>query len=135
VALEGVVNALRSIHAALVPGGVILDTQPISEHPPVSAAGRELGTLAMRAWGTTIGAIDRLVTETIDDGLFTLDAEHRFVVTDTFDDGREFVEAVSAWQGTRIPHVLARQGIVAPPPISVDQEVRLGGLRASPRAR
>jgi hypothetical protein len=129
------VNALRRIHAALVPGGIILDTQPISAHPPVNAAGRELGTLDMRAWGTTIEAIDRLVAETIDDGLFTLDAEHRFVVTDTFDDGREFVQAVSAWQGTRIPHALARRGIVAPPPISVDQEVRLRVLRVLPPAQ
>jgi hypothetical protein len=85
------VDALRRIHAALVPGGIILDTQPISVQPPVNAAGRELGTLDMRAWGATIEAIDRLVTQTIDDGLFALDAEHRFVVTDTFDDGREFV--------------------------------------------
>jgi hypothetical protein len=129
------VDALRRIHAALVPGGIILDTQPISAHPPVTAAGRELGTLDMRAWGTTIEAIDRLVTQTIDDGLFALDAEHRFVVTDTFDDGREFVEEASGWQGTRIPHVLERRAIVAPPPISLDQEVRLRVLRALPQAQ
>jgi hypothetical protein len=128
------VNALRRIHAALVPGGIILDTQPISVDPPVNAAGRELGTLDMRAWGTTIEAIDRLVTQTIDDGLFTLDAEHHFVVTDTFDDGREFVEAVSGWQGTRIPDALARLGIAAPPPITVDQEVRLRVLRVLAQA-
>jgi hypothetical protein len=128
------VDALSRIHAALVPGGIILDTQPISVHPPVTAAGRELGTLDMRAWGTTIDAIDRLVTQTLDDGLFALDAEHRFVVTDTFDDGREFVAEASGWQGTRIPHVLERRAIVAPPPISVDQEVRLRVLRALPQA-
>ena len=128
-------NALRTLHAALVPGGIILDTQPISVHPPVNAAGRELGTLDMGAWGTTIEAIDRLVTETIDAGRFALDAERRFVVTDSFDDGREFVEAVSGWQGTRIPRALVQRAIAAPPPISVDQEVRLRVLRVLPRAQ
>jgi hypothetical protein len=127
------VNALRRIHAVLVPGGIVLDTQPISAHPPVKAAGHELGTLDMREWRTTIDAVDRLLAETIDDGLFVLDAEHRLVVTDTFDDGREFVEAVSRWQGTRISRALARRGTVAPLPISVDQEVRLRVLRALPR--
>lgn len=128
-------DALRRIHAALVPGGIILDTQPISAQPPVTAAGSGLGTLDMSAWGTTIEAIDRLVTQTIDDGLFALDAEHRFVVTDSFDDGREFVEEASGWQGTRTPYALERRAIVAPPPISVDQEVRLRVLRALPQAR
>ena len=49
--------------------------------------------------------------------------------------GSEFVEAVSGWQGTRISLALARRGIVAPAPISVDQEVRLRVLRALPQAQ
>jgi hypothetical protein len=112
---------------------LVLDSQPISARPPVKAAGRELGTLDMREWSTTIDAVDRLVAETIDDGLFVLEAEHRFVVTDTFDDGREFVEEVSRWQGTRIPRAVTQKAAVSPPPISVDQEVRLRLLRALPR--
>jgi hypothetical protein len=123
------VNALRRVHAVLVPGGLVLDTQPVSAHPPVTAAGRELGTLDMRAWGTTIEAIDRLVAETIGDGLFVLDAEHRFVVTDTFDDGREFVEAVRGWQGTRISRALARRGGAGRRRATTDQR-RSGGAAA-----
>ena len=72
-----------------------------------------LGTLDMRAWRRTIDAVDRLVAETIDDGLFGLDAEHTVVVTDTFDDREEFVEAVRGWQGTRISRALARRGAVS----------------------
>jgi hypothetical protein len=93
-----------------------------------------LGTLDMRAWRRTIDAVDRLVAETIDDGLFGLDAEHTVVVTDTFDDREEFVEAVRGWQGTRISRAL-RRGAVSPPPVTVDQEVRLRVLRVLPRAR
>ena len=125
-------NALRRIHAVLVPGGLVLDTQPISARPPVTAADGVLGTLDMRAWGTTIEAVYRLVGATIDEGLFVLDAEHRFVVTDSFDEGREFVDAVRGWQGTRVSRALSRRAAVSPPPIRVDQEVRLRVLRALP---
>ena len=127
-------NALRRIHAVLVPGGLVVDTQPVSARPPVEAGGIELGTLDMREWGRTIDAIDRLVAETISEGgLFTFEAERRFIVADTADDGPALVEAVSAWQGTRVPDALARRIALAPLPISVRQEVRLRLLRALPR--
>ena len=126
-------NALRRIHAALVPDGLVVDTQPVSARPMVEAGGLQLGTLDMREWRTTIEAVDRLVGATIDEGLFVLDAEHRFVVPDSFDEGREFVDAVRGWQGTRVSRALSRRAAVSPPPIRVDQEVRLRVLRALPR--
>jgi hypothetical protein len=58
VPVEGVVNALRTLHAALVPGGLVVDTQPVSTHPPVEADSGELGTLDMREWGRTSQEID-----------------------------------------------------------------------------
>jgi hypothetical protein len=99
------VNALRRIHAALVPGGLVVDTQPVSARPSVEAGGVEVGTLDMHEWRGTIDAVDRLVAETIDDGLFALQAESEFVVTDGFDDGPEMLESVSGWRGTRIRFV------------------------------
>jgi hypothetical protein len=77
------VNALRRIHAALVPDGLVVDTQPVSARPRVEAGGLQLGTLDMREWRVTIDAVDALVAETIDDGLFVLEAERSFMVTDT----------------------------------------------------
>jgi hypothetical protein len=68
------VNALRRLHAALVPGGLVIDTQPISARPPVEADGIALGTLDMRAWRRTVDAVDRLVAETIDVGLFSVES-------------------------------------------------------------
>jgi hypothetical protein len=127
------VNALRRIHAVLVPGGLVIDTQPISARPPVEADGIELGTLDMREWRRTIDAIDRLVAVTIDYGLFAVEAERRFIVADTADDGAALVDAVSRWQGTTVSHALARRIRAATPPIDVHQEVRLRLLRALPR--
>ena len=123
-------NALRRIHAALVPNGLVVDTQPVSARPRVEAGGRQLGTLDMREWRVTIDAIDGLVAETIDAGLFARESARSFIVADTFDDGSELVESVSGWRGTRIPRALARRAAAATPPITVHQEVRLQLLRA-----
>jgi hypothetical protein len=48
------VNALRRIHAALVPGGLVVDTQPVSARPSVEAFGVELGTLDLGALALSI---------------------------------------------------------------------------------
>jgi hypothetical protein len=135
VPLEGVVNALRRIHAVLVSGGLVVDTQPVSARPPVEADGRELGTLDMREWRKTIDAVDRLAARTIDDGLFAMEEERCFTLADTSDDGRALVKEVSGWQGTSVPEALARRIAEATPPISVHQEVRLRRLRALPSER
>jgi hypothetical protein len=128
------VSALRRIHAALVPDGVVVDTQPVSARTTVEAGGRQLGTLDMREWRVTIDAVDALVAETIGAGLFAMEVERCFTVADTSDDGPGLVESVSGWQGTSVPNALARRIEAATPPISAHQEVRLRLLRARPRA-
>jgi hypothetical protein len=125
VPLGGVVNALHAIHRALAAGGLVIDTQPVSARPAVEAGGAVLGTLDMSDWRATIDAVDRRVDEVIDEGLFAVDAERRFVVTDTYDSGAELVEAVSGWQGTRISRTLTRRVTAAAPPAAVHQQVRL----------
>ena len=94
-------HALREVHRVLAPGGLLVDTQPISPRPPVDAKGARLGTLDMRDWRATIDAIEEQVQRVLADGLFTLDVERSLVVSETFDNGPELVETVSNWQGTR----------------------------------
>jgi hypothetical protein len=132
VPLEGVVNALHRIHKALRPDGLVVDTQPVSARPRVDAGGAVLGTLDMSAWRGTIDAIDRLVSEVIDEGLYVLEAERHFIVTDTYNSGAELIESVSGWQGTRISRGLARRVATAPPPLAVHQQVRLRLLASRP---
>jgi len=123
------VHALHNIHAALVPDAMLVDTQPVSVHPPVSADGVELGALDMREWLETIIAVDELIAETLAGGLYELKHEQQFTVSDTFDDGPECVETVSGWRGTHVPAALAVRIRAARPPITVAQEVRLRLLR------
>jgi hypothetical protein len=123
------VHALRNIHAALVPDAILVDTQPVSAHPPVSTDGVELGALDMRDWLETIIAVDELIAETLAAGLYELKHKQQFTVSDTFDDGPECVETVSGWRGTHVPAALAARIRAAQPPITVAQEVRLRLLR------
>jgi hypothetical protein len=130
VPVEGVVNALRTIHAALVPGGLVVDTQPLSAQPPVAADTGELGTLDMRDWARTIEEIDGRIEATIRQGLLALLEERSFVVTDSFADGAEMLATVRAWQGTSIPPVLEARVASQTGPVDVHQDIRLRLLRA-----
>lgn len=123
-------NALHRIHAALEPGGLVVDTQPVSTQPPVASAGRRLGELDMREWGALIDQIDGLVCAVIDEGLFAVEHEREVIVTDTYDTGDEILETVGDWKGTRIPHGLAQRLTATATPVSVHQTVRLRVLKA-----
>jgi hypothetical protein len=126
------VHALRNIYAALVPDGMVVDTQPVSAHPPVAADGVTLGTLDMRDWSDTIQAIDKLFAETIADGLYELQHESRLVVTDSFDSGPECLEVVAGWRGARVPAGVATELAAATTQVTVEQQVRLRLLRRVP---
>ena len=122
-------HALRQLHAALVPGGIVVDTQPLSPDSPVEDAGRRLGRLDMREWRQTIDAVDARIAQAIEAGLFAIDGERVVEVADEFDSGAEFLEVVGGWRGTRIPASVAERVAVARPPVRVIQDVRLRVLR------
>jgi hypothetical protein len=124
------VHALRRIHAALVPGGVVVDTQPVSPRPPVTTPAGELGTLDMRGWAGIVDAVDERVALAVDEGLFAIATEPSFVVADTFDSGPAVVETVKNWQGTTIPRPLGARLAEQSGVVRVHQEVRLRLLRA-----
>ena len=109
---------------------MLVDTQPVSPQPPVAAAGCLIGQLDMRDWLKTIEAVDALTAETVEAGLYSIEHEQRFTVTDSWDSGPECAETVAGWQGTRLPDGLAKRIAAASPPLTVDQEVRLRLLRA-----
>jgi hypothetical protein len=124
------VNALRRVHSALVRGGLVVDTQPVSPHPPVEAGGERLGALDMREWAGTIAAVDELTATTFDEGLFSIEHERSFVVSDTFDSGADFLDVVPEWRGTDVSDDLRRCAEAAKRPLSVHQDIRLRLLRA-----
>jgi hypothetical protein len=126
------VHALRNIHAALAADGILVDTQPVSASPPVVLDGVELGSLDMHEWLDTIHAVDERFAETIAAGLYELEHESWFLVTDTFDNGPECLEIVSGWRGTRVSFGVSRRLATATSRVSVQQKVRLRLLRRAP---
>ena len=118
-------RALRNIHAALAADGILVDTQPVSASPPVASDGGELGPLDMREWLDTIHAVDERFAETIAAGLYELEHESWFVVTDSYDNGPECLETVSGWRGTRVPSGVAQRLAATTSAVTVQQEVRL----------
>lgn len=125
-------NALRRIHAALVPGGVVVDTQPVSPAPSVTRPdGSELGALDMRGWRKIIAAVDERVDEVVDEGLFTSTLGPSFQVADTFDNGPAVADTVKEWEGTVVPPALADALARRDGPVQVHQDVRLRLLRAT----
>lgn len=123
--MEGVVDALRMLEEALVPGGKLVDTQPLSPRPSVFSLHERLGSLDMREWAQKIRSVDEQVDRALAERIFDLENEQRFIVTDAFDGGDECVEIVSEWGGTRVSRSLATRIRRAPPPITVDEEIRL----------
>jgi hypothetical protein len=123
------VHALRNIHAALALDAILVDTQPVSASPPVASNGGELGTLDMRDWRETIQAVDERFADTIAAGLYELEHESWFVVTDTYENGPECLETVSGWRGTRVPSGVAQRLAATKSAVTVQQEVRLRLLR------
>ena len=125
-------HALRNIHTALAADGILVDTQPVSASPRVASDGGELGSLDMHEWLDTIHAVDERAAEAIAAGLYELEHESWFVVTDTFDNGSECLNIVTGWRGTRVPLGVSQQLAAAASRVSVQQEVRLRLLRRAP---
>ena len=125
-------HALRNIHAALAPDGILVDTQPVSARSPVASEGSELGTLDMHDWLDTIHAVDERFAETVAAGLYELEHESWFVVTDTYGNGPDCLEIVSGWRGTSVSPEMTQRLAAATSRASVQQEVRLRLLRRAP---
>jgi hypothetical protein len=125
-----VVHALRNIRAALRRGGIVVDTQPISGRPPIQSDGAEIGTLNMTEWARIIGDVDERVSGALAHGLFSIEDETTFTVTDEYEDGHEFLSTASDWIGTTVDPDVRRRAAGLPGPVLLHQEIRLRVLRA-----
>jgi hypothetical protein len=79
----------------------------------------------MREWARTIASVDEQIDRGLAEGLFAIQAERRFVVTDSFDSGDECVDEVREWAGTKVPRPLAAKIRAVRLPITLEQNVRL----------
>ena len=97
------VDALTRIHAALVPGGVLVDTQPVGPRLPVTLDGEPIGELEDEEWLEIVAAVDTEIEKVLAAGVFELRNEERYSVVHEFGSGRECLDVVAGWAGTNVP--------------------------------
>jgi hypothetical protein len=120
-----VVDALTRLHAALVPGGTLVDTQPVSLRLPVALAGEPIGELEDDEWLEIVAAVDAATERALAAGLFELRHEERYAVVHEFGSGAECLDEVGTWAGTRIPAEIAARLEPSQVRTTVEHDVRL----------
>jgi hypothetical protein len=120
-----VVDALTRIHAALVPGGVLVDTQPVSLRLPVTLGGEPIGDLEDDEWLETVAAVDVEIEKAVVAGLFEPKHEERYRVVHRFGSGSECLDEVSSWGGTTVPADIAAHLAEGVGTATVEHDVRL----------
>lgn len=119
------VDALTRIHAALVPGGVLVETTPVSLRLPVFLDDEPVGELEDDEWLETVAAVDDEIQKTVAAGLFELRHEERYGIVHEFGSGDECLEVVGSWGGTNVPAAVAARLEHAPGRATVEHDVRL----------
>ena len=119
------VDALTRLHAALVPGGVLVDTQPVGLRLPVALDGEPVGELEDDAWIKMVAAVDAEIDKALGSGLFELRHEERYVVVHEFGSGADCLEVVGDWAGTTVPAEVAARLERGEGRATVEQETRL----------
>jgi hypothetical protein len=120
-----VVDALTRIHAALVPDGVLVDTQPVSPRLPVALDGEPIGELEDDEWLEMVAAVDAELEKALAAGLFELLHEERYAVVHEFGSGDECLEVVGSWAGTEVPAEVTGRLQHASARTTVEHDVRL----------
>ena len=119
------VDVLTRIHAALVPDGVLVDTQPVSPRLPVTLDGEPIGELDDEEWLQTVAAVDAETDKALSAGLFELRHEERYLVLHEFGSGEECLEVVGSWAGTQVPPEVALHLEGSSGRVTVEQGTRL----------
>jgi hypothetical protein len=120
-----VVDALTRIHAALTPGGVLVDTQPVSLRLPVALDSEPIGELKDEEWLEMVAAVDTELDRTLAAGLFELRHEERYSIVHEFGSGDECLDVVASWAGTEVPAAVVARLQHSALPATVEHDVRL----------
>ena len=120
-------RALRKIHQALVPGGVLLDMHPIPPPTRAEVGGRSLGEFDDAEFWEIVVATEAPLEAT---DLFAFEAEIEFDWLERYDSGAELLEDLKSWESLRVPRALATRIRKAEPPVDLWERVVLRSFRA-----
>jgi hypothetical protein len=122
------VNALRQIHQALVPGGVLLDMHPVPPSTRAEVGGSSLGEFDDAEFMHLVANAEADLERT---GLFARESEIEFDYRERYDDPAQLVEDITdGWEGCRIPAGLEARILAAEGPVDIWERVVLRRFRA-----
>jgi hypothetical protein len=124
------VHALRQIHQALVPGGVLLDMHPVPPPTRAEIRGESLGEFDDSEFMEIVAASEARIE---DSGLFTRESELEFDYLERYDDPAQLLEDIKEdWEGCRIPPELEARILEAGEPVDLWERVVLRRFTRSP---
>jgi SAM-dependent methyltransferase len=122
------VHALRQIHRALVPGGILLDMHPIRPATRAEVGGVSLGDFDDAEFFEIVDSTEQPLAES---DLFALEEEVEFDYLERYEDGEQMLEDVKDWEGCRTPPDLAERIRRAEPPVDLWERVVLRRFRTT----
>jgi hypothetical protein len=116
----------------LTPDGLLLDMHPIPPSMHAFAQGRDLGVVDQREFFRLVRATERELARTVEQGLFTLEAETELDVIERFDSLDELFETVDEWENIHMSKRLRTRLRHATPPVDLHERLTLRRYRATP---
>ena len=124
-------HALRQIHQALVPGGVLLDMHPVPPSTRAEVRGESLGEFDDAEFMELVAAGEAKIEHS---GLFTRESELEFDYLERYDEPVQLLEDIKeGWEGCRIPAELEQRILEADEPVDIWEHVVLRRFRALPK--
>jgi hypothetical protein len=122
------VHALRQIHQALVPEGVLLDMHPIPPSTRAEVRGESLGAFDDSEFMEIVAAGEAKLEGS---GLFTRESELEFEYRERYDDAAELIEDITeSWEGCEVPPDRERRILAADGPVDIWERVVLRRFHA-----
>jgi hypothetical protein len=103
------VYALRQVHRALVPEGLLLDIHPLGYEFAVLAGERGVGFVDTTEFRGVLEAMNECVDASVAEGLFEEVRSLRRHVIERFDTAAEALEEADSWDNLRLPPAVRRQ--------------------------
>ena len=124
-------HALRQIHQALVPGGVLLDMHPVPPSTRAEVRGENLGEFDDAEFMQIVVNAEAEIERR---GLFTRESEVEFDYLERYDDPAQLLEDIrEGWDGCQIPAELEQRILAAEEPVDIWERVVLRRFRAEPK--
>ena len=116
-------HALRQIHQALVPGGVLLDMHPVPPSTQARVQGRSLGEFDDSEFMELVANGEAEVERS---GLFTQESEVEFDYLERYDNPAEMLEDIREdWETCKVPAELETLILEAEGPVDIWERVVL----------